>query len=349
MSRVREMAEGKVSLHPEYYRQTAGLGWFEMLVQESDGGVYVPEEGIRNAVVVAVERGRTLQPGLYVPMNSALVGLSRDGTSSQKSAILPSALRGETVLTWAWAELLGLAARRSPLTIRTYQDGFILCGDVECVQDFGDASWLLVSTQFEGGTQFLLPTDTSGLTCHAMSSLDLTRTFCRLRFDDVFVEESMLVGDVGRAGATMARQFDIALLLTCAEATGAMGRDFEMALAYSRERLAFGRPIGSFQAIKHSLANASLMFEEAQAITWTCAEAMDGGSSAASHLASIAKAFVGDSGMEIAQTCLQVFGGIGYTWDHDQHLYLRRLAMDAELYGDARWHRERLVQINEGT
>ena len=118
-----------------------------------------------------------------------------------------------------------------------------------------------------------------------------------------------------------------------------------MALQYAKDRTAFGRPIGSFQAIKHLLADTSLLLEMSKAMVDAAARAVGTGSSDASAVASMAKAFVADSGVELAQNCFQVFGGIGFTWEHDQHLYLRRLTTDAALYGDPSWHRERPCRL----
>jgi alkylation response protein AidB-like acyl-CoA dehydrogenase len=119
-----------------------------------------------------------------------------------------------------------------------------------------------------------------------------------------------------------------------------------MALDYAKVRTAFGRPIGSFQAVKHQLADASLYLEASIGIASDAVRAVQDRAPDAAELASAAKAFVGDAAIEIAQTCFQVFGGIGYTWEHDQHLYLRRLTADAALYGQPAWHRERICRIH---
>lgn len=345
LAKVRALCDRTDSIDADYFRQTADMGWFAMLVPESEGGSHVEGQGMISAVVVAIERGRYLQPGPFVPMNAAAVGLSLDGSQAQKASILAQALRGETVITWAWGAMVGSPGGENALTVTRKSGGFIVRGTVDYVQDVSESTWVLVSTPFEGVTQFIIPVSIDGLICREMESLDLTRRFSCLKFEEVFVPGDMVLGGVGSAASTLARQVDIALVLTCAEATGAMSRDFEMALRYAKDRLAFGRPIGSFQSIKHLLANGSLLIEEAQAITRSAAHAVETHKDGSSHLASIAKAFVGDGCLELAQNCWQVFGGIGFTWDHDQHLYLRRLATDSALYGDPTWHREHLFQL----
>ena len=124
-----------------------------------------------------------------------------------------------------------------------------------------------------------------------------------------------------------------------------MAREFEMTVDYAKDRIAFGRPIGSFQAIKHVLADTSLAVEMGKAVVLAAARSVGSRDGNGPQAASIAKALVGESGIELAQNCFQIFGGIGYTWEHDQHLYLRRLTTDAGLFGDASWHRERLCQL----
>ena len=124
-----------------------------------------------------------------------------------------------------------------------------------------------------------------------------------------------------------------------------MDRDFSTTVQYAKDRIAFGRPIGSFQGVKHQLADTSLALEMSKAVTLAAARTVGGGDGYGPSAASMAKAFVGDAGIDLVQTCFQVYGGIGYTWEHDQHLYLRRITADAELFGDAAWHREHVCQL----
>jgi alkylation response protein AidB-like acyl-CoA dehydrogenase len=124
-----------------------------------------------------------------------------------------------------------------------------------------------------------------------------------------------------------------------------MAHDFEMTVQYAQDRIAFGRPIGSFQAVKHQLSDTSLALEMSKAVALAAARTVGTGDDYGPEAASMAKAFVGDAGVELVQACFQVFGGIGYTWEHDQHLFLRRITTDAGLFGDPAWHRENLCQL----
>jgi alkylation response protein AidB-like acyl-CoA dehydrogenase len=205
---------------------------------------------------------------------------------------------------------------------------------------------MLVTASSNGGpSQFLVPADSPGVTIRVLEGLDLTRRFCEVSFEGVDLPESAAVGEFGEAAGLVERQLQIACVLTVAESVGTMDHDLNLALQYSKDRTAFGRPIGSFQAIKHLLADTSLMLEMSKAMALAAAKAVGTSQPDGGAVASMAKAFAGDCGVELAQNCFQVFGGIGYTWEHDQHLYLRRITTDGSLYGDPAWHRERLCQL----
>ena len=159
------------------------------------------------------------------------------------------------------------------------------------------------------------------------------------------MEEGYVLGATGDAAPQIEAQLQRAVVLQVAESLGAMDALFERTCAYAKDRIAFGRPIGSFQAIKHLLADLSLRVEGTRAALASAVEAVESSSEDASTIASMLKSYAGDAGVELAQGCLQVHGGIGFTWEHDLHLYLRRLTSDAALFGDPIWHRERLVAL----
>ena len=150
----------------------------------------------------------------------------------------------------------------------------------------------------------------------------------------------------GGAADLIDAQLALACVLTTAESVGAMDYELALTVQYAKDRIAFGRPIGSFQAVKHSLADTSLLLEMSKAIARAAAQHVGEADGYGLEAASMAKAFVGDCGIDLAQSCFQTFGGIGFTWEHDQHLYLRRLTTDAAFFGDPAWHRERLCQLS---
>jgi alkylation response protein AidB-like acyl-CoA dehydrogenase len=347
LARVREQADGDARLDPNYIRQAGELGWFAMLVPEELGGGSVSGAGLLDAAVVAEERGRMLQPGPFVPMNVVALALAAAGDERQRQEVLPGVLAGESLATWAVADAGGDWTPDSGVLARRSRGGFRLVGVKGLVQDAHVADWILVTAGTEAGpSQFLVPAGTPGLTVHPLDGLDLSRQLCQVHFNDVDLPASTLVGEVGGSSDLIERQLDVAVALTVAESVGAMDRDFEVVVEYAKARTAFGRPIGSFQAVKHLLADTALLLEASKSMAGAAAQAVQEERDAA-LVASMAKAFIGDSGIDLAQNCLQVLGGIGYTWEHDQHFFLRRLTADASLFGEPAWHRERVCRIFE--
>jgi alkylation response protein AidB-like acyl-CoA dehydrogenase len=204
---------------------------------------------------------------------------------------------------------------------------------------------LVTAPSPDGLRQFVLPVDAPGVTIHRKQSLDLTRDFAEVEFSGTPIKQADLLDQRGHSLDLINRQLAIAAVLTSAQAVGTVAEDLARTVQYAKDRIAFGRPIGSFQAIKHLLVDASLSLELGKAVALAAAEALGTEDDHAVQAASMAKALVGDTGIDIVQNCTQVFGGIGLTWEHDQHLFVRRVTADASLYGDAVWHREHLCQL----
>jgi len=257
-------------------------------------------------------------------------------------------MSGDVSAAWAIATPSSAVSLEGVAQATPAGGGYRLSGRATFVEDPGPGGWLLVTTATDAGpSQFLVPTDGPGVHVAARDALDLTRRFVDVHLEDVQLGSAALVGEPGGASSLVADQLALAAVLSVAESVGAMDYEFEMTLQYAKDRIAFGRPIGSFQAIKHVLADTSLNLEMSKAIALAAAQHLGARDGYELESASMAKAFVGDCGIELAQACFQIFGGIGFTWEHDQHLYLRRLTSNATLYGDPTWHRERLCQLTE--
>jgi alkylation response protein AidB-like acyl-CoA dehydrogenase len=341
LSAVREHAPA-ADPGPAYRRQAAELGWFAMLVPEDLGGGSVSGDGVLDAALIAQARGARLQPGSFVGTNVVADALAADGVEDHHRKVLAALVAGEESATWAWSQPPGAGV----VVARRPGGSYVLSGTKQLVQDPNNSTWILVTADTDDGpAQFLLPGDSTGVQTRPLDGLDITRRFGEVRFEAAEVSPATLVGDVSRAADQIERQLQIACALTVAESVGAMDYDLGLAVQYAKDRIAFGRPIGSFQAVKHLLADTSLMLEMSKGLALAAARAAGSDQSDAGQVISMAKAFVGDCGIDLAQNCFQVFGGIGYTWEHDQHLYLRRLTTDAALYGDPAWHRERVCQL----
>jgi alkylation response protein AidB-like acyl-CoA dehydrogenase len=185
-------------------------------------------------------------------------------------------------------------------------------------------------------------TRTPGLTVTPLQGLDVTQRYGAVSFDEVLVPPESALGGPGGAEREVDLQLMLACVLSTAETVGAMDALFELTRRYAIDRTAFGRPIGSFQAVKHQLADLSLALEGCKAIAATAVRAVQDNREEAGEIVSMAKSWVAEAGIDLAQGCAQVFAGIGFTWEHDLHLFLRRITMNAVLFGQPGWHRERI-------
>ena len=344
---VRDDAARDGAFTAQYRRQAAELGWYSMLVPEALGGGCLSGNGVLDAALIAYKRGALLQPESFVGTNVVAYALGHAGSDELRQKVLPALVSGETSASWAVASVSSAGRLEGGVSAQPTGDGGLaLSGSKTAVQDVEASSWLLVTCSSpEGTAQVLVAADAPGVTVTQLDSLDLSRRFAEVRFDGAAVPASAVIGTPGAIGQLIDEQLAIAVTLIAAESVGAMDHEFEMTLQYAKDRIAFGRPIGSFQAIKHVLADTSLSVEMCKAIVLAAARSVGSNDGNGAQAASAAKALVGDTAIELAQNCFQIFGGIGYTWEHDQHLYLRRLTTDAGLFGDASWHREHICQL----
>jgi alkylation response protein AidB-like acyl-CoA dehydrogenase len=354
LPRVRELADTAVAHDPALLGEAGELGWFALFVPEEHGGGTVSGSPVRDAVIVAEERGRFVQPGPFVATNVVAFALAREGSADEQASRLPDLASGARTASWAFTARNGVPEVGAVRATRS-GDGYTLDGVAGLVPEGPSADFFLVSAADAGGeggvTQFVVDADAPGVTVTGLEGLDLTRRFAAVRFDRVSVPATAVLGTPGAAQGSVDAQLDVAVALTLAESIGAMRQLAEITVDYAKARIAFGRPIGSFQALKHILADISFWAEVSAAGATAAADAVADARPTASEIASIAKAYTGDAGAQLAQQCLQVHGGIGFTWEHDLHFYLRRLAADRVLYGDPDWHRERICRIHglEGT
>ncbi|MGE0796531.1 MAG: acyl-CoA dehydrogenase family protein [Acidimicrobiia bacterium] len=333
-----------------YWSQGAELGWTSLLVGEADGGGSISERGLADLALVAFEFGRHAAPGPLLPSNVVAAALSRWGTDDQKAGPLQGILSGEVVATWAAAEprpndrLGAVALDAAP----GEGGGFTLTGRKMPVEAGAQSDLFLVAARTAGGvTNLLVPADAPGLRITPMQGLDLSRRFAAVDFDGVAVPASAVVGRVDGAAADNERLVDLAGAIQSAEVVGAMDRCLEITIEWSFNRYSFGRPLASYQELKHRFADMRAWLEAAHAISDTAVSLVHEESPLAAEHVSAAKSFLGVYGPELAQDCVQMHGGIGVTFEHDLHLYLRRIVVDARLYGTVGDHRRRITSILE--
>jgi alkylation response protein AidB-like acyl-CoA dehydrogenase len=346
---VRAMRDDPDGFRSDYWRQGAELGWTSLLVDEADGGGTISGHPLGDLSLVAHEFGRHAAPGPLVPTNVVAATLSRWGTGDQKGTVLAGLLAGELVAAWcdgapAGPHRLGEVG----LDAIPSGDGFRLSGVSGPVEAGAQADWLLVTARADGAlTQLLVPGDAAGVTRRRMEGIDLTRRFANVAFDDAEVDANALVGVAGEADAAVDRQRRLAIAVQLAEMVGAMQRGLDMTVEWSFDRYSFGRPLASYQELKHRFADMKLWLEASHAIADAAARAVEEDAPNAWDLLSAGKAYVGHYGVELMHDCVQIHGGIGVTFEHDLHLYLRRLTVDSVQYGTVGEHRERLTEALE--
>ena len=231
---------------------------------------------------------------------------------------------------------------------------YLLTGVKAPVEAAGQADLFLVTALLvgEGGeadglAQFLVPAGTPGVSVSPMRTLDVTRRYGRVAFTDAAVPASAVLGELGTAAADVERQLQIALVIQLAELTGTMDRGLELTTEWLFNRYSFGRPLASYQALKHRFADMRAWLEAAHAMADAAAQHVQEETGRAGEYISAGKSVLGTAALEVLQECVQFHGGIGVTFEHDLHLYLRRATVDAQLYGTVADHRERLTAILE--
>jgi len=345
---LRRLRDDPAGFDEKYWRRGVELGWTSPLVAEQHGGGSISGDGLADLTLVAYEFGRHAAPGPLVPSNVVAAALSAAGSDAH-GALLADLLSGASIASWALGEpapnhRLGSVA----LDVRVDGADVVLTGVKRPVESAGEADHLLLTGRTGAGlTQVLVPTDAAGVTVEPMATVDLTRRFGRVTFDDVRLPSEAVLGEVGGAGQQVERQLQIALVLLAAESVGAMERGFDLTVEWAFDRYTFGRPLASYQALKHRFADMKVWLEASHAIGDAAAAAVASGSPDAGELVSAATAFLGDHGSELLQDCVQMHGGIGVTFEHDLHLFLRRHTVNRALYGTPAEHRQRIADLVE--
>jgi alkylation response protein AidB-like acyl-CoA dehydrogenase len=224
----------------------------------------------------------------------------------------------------------------------------VLNGTKSPVESAAQADHLLVTAREGGGvSHYLVPADAPGITVTALKGVDMTRRFATVGFDGVRVPAAAAVGEPGQGQASLAWLSDLAVVMQLGEMVGAMQWGFDTTLDWTFNRYSFGRPLASYQEIKHRFADMKLWLEASYAITDVAARALDADDENRPAVVSAAKSYVGRNGGELLQDCVQMHGGIGVTFDHDLHLFLRRVTADIGLYGSPAQHEVRISRLLE--
>ncbi len=346
-SLARAMEVDELGHPPELWAKMAELGWSGLALPEKYGGQGMP---LTYLAVILEEAGRAIAP---VPLHSTMITaltIAEFGTEEQQQEILPQVIRGDLMLTWAFTEA---DPRFVPETVKTEAtldgDSYVLTGAKLFVDNFNASKTCLVacrtaapSEENEGLSLLLVDTRSPGISETPLTTLAKDKQ-SRVTFDNVRVPKSSLVGELDQGWPILEWMLERATVLLCAQMVGATRKDAEMAIEYSKNRVAFGRPIGSFQSIQHLCADMTLWVDGAQLLTYEALWKIDQGMSAAVEV-SQAKAFCNEKCEAVVRSSQSIHGGIGFMMEFDLHLWFRRVTSWTMRLGTSFEHRSKVAQ-----
>jgi len=348
--RVRAAMETEQGYDSATWQQLSEeLAWTALTIPEEYGGLGMSYLDLHPLME---EMGRALLCSPFfsticLGANALLLG----GNGVQKERHLPGIAAGETTATLAYAEKNGqLDAAGIEATCSRTAAGYILRGTKSYVLDGHTADLLIVAARTEnsegaeGVSLFLVPGDADGVKQAWLPTMDQTRRLASVELNDVLVPPDALVGEEGRGWALCERTLDLARIALAAEQVGAAEMCLDMSVEYAKVRKQFGRPIGSFQAIKHKCADMLMMIESARSAAFYASALAGQGERDLEEAASSAKAFCSDTFFHCAAENIQIHGGIGFTWEHAAHMYFKRAKAAEVLFGAPSFHRERVAK-----
>jgi alkylation response protein AidB-like acyl-CoA dehydrogenase len=348
---VRHVMETELGYDPEVWKRIGQeLGWPCVIVPEEYGGIGL---GAVELVALMEMMGESL---LCAPFFSTVClgaqALLEAGTEAQKQEHLPAIAEGQLLATLAVAEASGsFEASGIEATAAKRGSDYVLKGTKRYVVDGHSAELIVVAVRSEGThaeegvSLFLVPGDAPGLTRSRVPTLDQTRPQADLVLDDVVVPGAALMGEEGGAWLSLRRTLDAAAIALAAEQAGGAQRCLDISVEYAKERVQFGRPIGSFQAIKHKCADMMVRVESARSAAYYAGcVAADEQSGDLAMAASLAKSYCSEAYFHCAGESIQIHGGVGFTWEYDPHLHFKRAQWGEPYLGDPNWHRERVAQ-----
>jgi alkylation response protein AidB-like acyl-CoA dehydrogenase len=347
LSRVRELHATGASFDTAWWHRAAELGWASMLVPEELGGGSVSGDGVADLALIAEQIGRTVAPGPLHPVNTVLAGLVDADNAETHSATIEALVAGELIASWAVYEPGGSwSPGDTTVTATPTESGYRIDGVKDRVEAGEQSGVFLVAADCESTIrQFLVPADAAGVLVEGQKSIDLVKRYARVTFDGVEVGAEAVVGSAAQTPALLARQGQIAQILQCAEVVGILDTVLAFTVQWGLDRHSFGRPLGSYQALKHRFADMKIWFEACRATTGAAVADVAARAPSAEMSVSVAKSYLGDHAAPMLQHCIQLHGGIGVTWEHDLHLYLRRATLYRSMFGTPEEHNLRVYAL----
>jgi alkylation response protein AidB-like acyl-CoA dehydrogenase len=344
---ARAMLEDATGFTQDAWRGLSDLGWLGLAVPEDLGGSGL---GLLDLTLVLEEAGAVALPGAFgstVSLSLPLLLAASD--DAQRRAFVAEAANGRRRLASAIAERRGRWSLDAIETVATRDgSGFTIAGTKLFVADAGEADTLMTACRLDDGVgYFILPTEVPGLTIEPMETIDRTRRLFVVRFENVRLEAACLLGGRAMPASSLDSLIDRAKVALAAGMVGAADRALAMTVEYVRMREQFGRAIATFQVIQHRCADMKVAVEHARSLVYYAAWALDTNAPDARLAAAMAKAFASDACPRVAADAVQLHGGIGFTWEHDLHIYFKRLKADEQTYGDATANRELVARLLE--
>jgi alkylation response protein AidB-like acyl-CoA dehydrogenase len=344
---VRKLMEGEDAYDPALWKKVSDLGWTALGIPEQYGGVGT----FLDLVVVLEEAGRALLPGpFFATMGLAVPALIECATEAQKKEALSAIAAGQARATLAVTEPSGRwDATGISLAAKQAGGGWKLDGVKLFVPDAQHADYTVVAARTRGEGEdgvslFMVKGRPKGMTVTSLKTLDMTRRWAEIKFDGVELGADALMGTAHTAWPRLKRAMEWGTAALCAEMVGGAQKVLETSTEYAKTRQQFGKPIGIYQAVSHKLADMLVLSESSRSATYYAAWAVEADAPDRSMAASMAKAYVSDAYRKIAGDGIQVHGGIGFTWEHDMHLYFKRAKSSEVTLGDATYHRELVAQ-----
>ncbi|MCH8815270.1 MAG: acyl-CoA dehydrogenase [Chloroflexi bacterium] len=340
---VREMEEDEKGYSPDLWQKMAKQGWMGLIISEDYGGTGM---NLCELVVLIEEFGRALVPGPFVP--TVVLGgvpIMHAGSDEQKSELLPKIAAGDLIMTMALTEPSAKwTADGVHLEAKKDGGGYVLNGTKLFVQDGHVTDKMIVATRTGGSgedgiTLFIVDSNTDGIKFEVLKTIAADKQ-SEVTFENVRVPASSILGAEGKGWEIVEHTKQVATVAACAYLVGLSQMDFDVTLNYAKERVQFGRPIGSFQAIQHKLADAVIDVDGSRFITYKAAWSLQEGEDDADLMISMAKAWTSDASRRVVAHGQQIHGGIGFTKEYKIQLYFRRQKWMELMWGDADYHRE---------
>ena len=325
------------------WKEMAQLGWLGLSLPEVYGGSGL---GMVESAILLEELGRAAYPGPYWPTVLAAAAIEAAGADAQKKRWLSAIATGDARATLALLDA-DLDWDPAAMTARAEKTprGWALSGTKRFVPWAHVANVLLIPARaLEGPTLFLVDPSAAGLKLSPVQGMDLSTRWVQIDMDKVPAAADAVLGTPGQAAPLLSSLVRRGAVGAAAEMLGASRRCLDMAVGYAKVREQFGQPIGSFQAIRHKCAEMLLEVENSHSAVYYAAWALDAKAEDSELAASVAKAYVGDAARKVCGEAIQVHGGIGFTWEYDLHLYVKRAKALEAMYGDADYHRELIVR-----